>query len=266
MNADEEQPFVQSAEDIEKLKRAAAVCERVTDATRRCLVSIAGIISHEEGSFQGTGTIVELGGKVLLVTAQHVIAEIEAKGFQGVAYSCGNDKLYARAPQPFVMDAGLDVAGVRIAPPTQPDSDRIPCPKRLIAASSQGIEKDLLFVHGFPEKCNRYFKMLPGIISETRPLCSGLGTPKWPKFDPAIHFAVSYSVKFLQDAEGKIMDWIDPHGMSGAVVWNIRRAEIGSNWTPDDARIVGIVQRWDQDGQCLIATRVEHAIPFLRKC
>jgi hypothetical protein len=261
---EEEEPFVPTAEDTEKVKRALVVFDRLKDATRHCLVAIAGIVSDDEGTFEGTGTIIELGGEVLLATAEHVISKIESSGFQGVAYSSGDKKLYSRAPEFFKKNAAIDVAFARIRRPMQPESDRAPCPERLIAKSAEGVERDLLFIHGFPGRYSQFFRMTDGIHSKTLPFGSGPGTPKWSKFDPAIHFAISYDPKYNQGMDGKPVELPDPHGLSGVAVWNTRRAEVGTNWTPDDARIAGMIQQWDQDGQCLIATRIEHILQFLR--
>ena len=130
---------------MEKTKRALTICEAVKDATHSYLVAIAGIVSEKEGKFEGTGSIIEFGNGVFLITAAHVI------------------------------------------------------PKN---------------------------SLLPG---------------------------------------GGVADLPSPDGLSGAAVWNTRRSELRETWTPSDARIVGIVHRWDQDGECLIATRIEKILPFLQR-
>lgn len=259
----DEEALILTPEHREKFKRAMAVYDALKETTRLSLVSIAGIVSEDEGTFQGTGTIVELKGQILLVTAEHVVSQIETAGYKGVAFSNGNAKSYARAPYPFTKSRDLDVAFVRIPRPEQPDSDRVPCPEHLIATSAAGVENDLLFIRGFPGKFSRFFKISQGIVSETLPFGSGPGTPKWPHFDPSVHFAIDYDPKNNEASDGSFADLPDPHGLSGAVVWNTRKAELREKWTPNDARIAGIVQRWDQDGQCLIATKIEKIFPFL---
>lgn len=241
------------------------ICEAVKDATHSYLGAIAEIVSEKEGKFEGTGSIIEFGNGVFLITAAHVVSKIVNCGYHGVAYSNGNKKLYSRAPSHFDSDAALDVAFARIPRPTQPDSDRLACPQRLIAASAVGTERDLLFIHGFPGRHSRFFKMTEGIHSTTLPYCSGPGTPKWAEFDASSHFAISYDPKNSLLPGGGVADLPSPDGLSGAAVWNTRRSELRETWTPSDARIVGIVHRWDQDGECLIATRIEKILPFLQR-
>lgn len=50
-------------------------------------------------------------------------------------------------------------------------------------------------------------------------------------------------------------------GFSGSLVWNTRYVEVtqqGGQWTPEDAVVTGLLQRWDQDTRTLLAWRVEH--------
>lgn len=250
---------------MEKVKTASLVLNQFQQAVWQYLVAIVGIMSPDEGSVEGTGTIIELGGRVLLVTAEHVISQIEAKGYLGVAFSNGNNKAYTCAPGPFIKHPPIDVAFVCIPRPELPASDRLVCPERLIGRSSTGVEKDLLFIDGFPGNDSKFWQLLKGIRSKTFTFAAYAGVSKWAAFDPAIHFAIRFEPNHCIGIDGKSADMpIPPDGLSGTAVWNMRRKEVGPNWTPEDGRVVGIVQRWDPDGQCLIATRIEHILPFVR--
>ncbi|MFN7139457.1 MAG: hypothetical protein ACK4UN_08970 [Limisphaerales bacterium] len=69
-----------------------------------------------------------------------------------------------------------------------------------------------------------------------------------------------------EDANGRPATLPDPHGMSGTAVWRSGRvaAASGAAWSPDHARIVGIVHTWDQQTATLVATRIEVLRDFIR--
>ena len=58
----------------------------------------------------------------------------------------------------------------------------------------------------------------------------------------------------------------NPKGFSGSFVWNTRFCEVsleGKIWSPTDARVTGLICRWDEDYERLIAMRVEQFRDFL---
>ena len=53
----------------------------------------------------------------------------------------------------------------------------------------------------------------------------------------------------------------DARGLSGSLVWNTRYLEVteaGRTWSPNDAVVTGLLQRWDQQTKTLLVWRVEH--------
>ena len=53
----------------------------------------------------------------------------------------------------------------------------------------------------------------------------------------------------------------DARGLSGSLVWNTRYVEAtgsGRSWSPADAVVTGMAQRWDNVTQALLVYRVEH--------
>ena len=66
-----------------------------------------------------------------------------------------------------------------------------------------------------------------------------------------------------RDANGKPVPFPHPEGMSGSALWKTSRKERGSGWTVQDARIIGVVTKWDQNANSLIATRIEYVNEFL---
>ena len=262
MNENGEEGFLPGLDQKKRLEEGTEVLARLKDATRQYLTALAGIVAYDHGIFKGTGTIIQNRGKVLLVTAAHVLDDIEKAVCQGVAFSNGDAKPYYRIAGVFTKDYSIDIAYARISNPTTLDSDRLPCPEHLIGDSRKAVATDLLFIHGFPGAYSRSFKMTGSIHSRTLPYGTTFGSPKWPEFNPNLHFALLYDPKYSVDGSGATIDLPDPHGLSGVAVWNTRRVELGQNWSPEDARIIGIVHRWDQDARCLIATRVENVLAF----
>jgi hypothetical protein len=103
-----------------------------------------------------------------------------------------------------------------------------------------------------------------GIHSKSFTFAAYSGKSNDPAFNPQVHFAIRYGPRHCIGIDGQPADLsIPPGGLSGTAVWNIPWEVETGGWAPDDARIVGMVQKWDQDGQCLIAIRMEPILPFL---
>jgi hypothetical protein len=70
------------------------------------------------------------------------------------------------------------------------------------------------------------------------------------------------------DEVAKLFKYYDPHGFSGSLVWNTRFVEKGcdlSSWTPKDAEVTGLLRRWDEETETLLAWRVEHLLEWITK-
>jgi hypothetical protein len=69
-----------------------------------------------------------------------------------------------------------------------------------------------------------------------------------------------------EDEVAKLFKYLDPHGFSGSLVWNTRFVEKGcdlSNWSPCDAEVTGLLRRWDEKTETLLAWRVEHLLAWI---
>lgn len=61
--------------------------------------------------------------------------------------------------------------------------------------------------------------------------------------------------------EARRVKFNDPAGFSGSLVWNTRFVELGCDlqkWSPEDAVVTGLLQRWDSSTRTLLVWRVEH--------
>ncbi len=62
------------------------------------------------------------------------------------------------------------------------------------------------------------------------------------------------------------MRYNDAQGFSGSLVWNTRYLETtgaGRNWSPADAKVTGLLRRWDTATKTLLVWRVEHLRAWL---
>ena len=62
------------------------------------------------------------------------------------------------------------------------------------------------------------------------------------------------------------MGFNDARGFSGSLVWNTRYLETtgaGRKWSPDDAKVTGLLRRWDTGTKTLLVWRVEHLRAWL---
>ena len=67
----------------------------------------------------------------------------------------------------------------------------------------------------------------------------------------------------------KNMKFSNPRGFSGSLVWNTRFLETGGDlttWSPSDARVTGLLKRFEEENLLLLATPIERlrtAMPLL---
>lgn len=85
------------------------------------------------------------------------------------------------------------------------------------------------------------------------------------RFSARIHFAIDYRPDAATAVIGKKGLPLPP-GLSGSTVWNtgfVQAKMAGVPWTPDLARVTGVVWGWPSEHGCLIATRAEYVRSFL---
>jgi hypothetical protein len=258
----------------EKLRVFNDVLRRMKDFTGPAIKMICGGITADAGELVGTGTVIDLRGRPYLVTAQHVAAEMLAtdgvtgqrKYPEGLCHSAGNGELMVRVINPWTAVSGLtDLAVTRLESDLVRESSIVPLRPDRFAPHSRDLNDDVYFVHGWPGHRSRFTSFEGrGVMAASLPYGGWLaeGTA-WPHFDPAVHIALTYPATDLIDERGRAATFVPPGGLSGSLLWKTNRAGAGPGWSPSDARVVGLVTRWDQDGQILIATRIEHLRGFL---
>lgn len=241
---------------------------RVTDELRKMtspfVAAIYGSQDPIEGRLVGSGSFFRTGEQVLLLSARHV-AEEACQDYKIQSHSAGNGRPPVAIETPFITSAQR-LHDLAILPIDSTKIDKCIQPFEIteLAETSNDLEGDILFVHGFAGEKSRFTAFMPGIYSESTPYGTVLGTSTLSGFDPNIHFAIEYPQPEPQrDIQGREVYIPDPHGMSGSSIWQARRAKYKGEWAIDRAKLVGIAHRWDQKNGSLVATRVEVVKDFL---
>lgn len=252
----------------EKQRIFMDVVNRMKLFTGPSIVQICGSIDETTGELIGSGTFIRLRGADYLLTAQHVAEELYStnldgshKYASGLCHSVGNNQRMMRVIYPWITwNAPHDLAVTRLDSVVLEGTDCLPLYAEQIALNTNDLNgRDVYFIHGFPGKNSRFTTFFDrGVMSRSLPYGGWLQDSTWSEFDSAIHFAISFPPDDLIDERSESENLPDPGGLSGSVVWKTNKAGTGTEWTPDMARIVGVVHRFDQNSRCLIVTRIEY--------
>ncbi len=249
--------------DFEKKQEMKRVSDAMAAHTKPALAAIYGVISKNEGEVIGSGTFLRIRGKTYLLTAKHVIDL--AKNYALLAHTTS----FGGHPAPFTnpfrcLPKPLDFAVTRIDDSALENTEVLPFNVETIATDSSGLERQFLFCHGYPCHKSRPIRIEGGgVHSESMPFHTSHATTTWDQFDPAIHTVVGYPNVGWFDANGPIPR-PDAYCMSGSALWQTHRSSTAADvWTPDLAKIAGVLILWDMDAGSLVATRAEVVRDFL---
>jgi hypothetical protein len=248
----------------EKQKIMVQTWYQMAAYTRQFICALYYVIDKERGALAGSGSFLYLNGESYILTAGHVAKE--SKTFQGLAHSTSYGERPTYISNPYkCLEHPLDLALVKIDPTFFASGEKTYLRAAQLASTSDGVDSDLLFLHGFPGEKSKPVYLLRGVFSETLPYGGFTGScTKYCWFDPKLHIALHYASKGMIDASGKEAKWIDPHGLSGSALWKTNRAGTPARtWSPEMARIVGVVFAHDDKAESLIATRIEVVRDFL---
>jgi hypothetical protein len=221
--------------------------------TASTVAPIIGCTDAKFGELVGSGTFIKDGGTTYLITAAHVAKQVCKYPLPAHSAGEGRPPVVFRKSF-FLLDKPSDLAAVEVDPSEIAHAAfDVSC----LADSSNDLEDDILFIHGFAGKDSRFSAIANGILSDSLPYATVLGESTLPEFKPGVHFAIQYKPEKQKDENGKEVDLPPPPGLSGTAVWKANRKGAGDGWKPSEARIVGIVHKWDQASGSLVATRVE---------
>jgi len=122
------------------------------------------------------------------------------------------------------------------------------------------ISDDVLFLQGFPQE--RSHGLANGVYSDAMPFATQEGSSAEDWFDPDLYIAVAYRGEGAKDAKGREVRMPIAGGFSGSLLWKSNR--IGrEEWTPDDARVIGVLTHWKTGALSLVASRSSLVRQFL---
>lgn len=242
---------------------------RATSALKRRMqqfvCAIYGV-RGDEGKLIGSGFLLQLSERLILVTAAHVLHARHQYNLQmfgqtkivpivqlgDAAYSTGPSR--DNGSRDFEHDIAflaLDTAAMLEPPGTAPL-----LPSDMDASDLPADQTAYGFV-GFPGSENR---TLPGLeIQRTVVFYGGkaAGRDKYERlgYDPRTHFIMSFDRERMMDPSGQIVAVPEPYGMSGGPVFKLGTFEEIDNQTARP-RVIALTIEWWQRLEALVGVRM----------
>jgi hypothetical protein len=227
----------------------------MAELTFPCVSSIVGILSSQEGEHVGSAFRCVLGGRRVLVTAKHVFDQAAAAPLGAGYTSVRGEPPTALPNEPTLVHGPTDLAVVVLDQP--PEAEGVDWwPQERVDTDKEARAHDYLFIHGFPGARSRF--LFGGLHRKSLPYGVMERDDDLPDDVRPHEFAMDYDPKNMVLTSGMTADFVDPSGLSGSPVFRIgayKRA--ASEWRPVDARLVGVVVRWNHDKRVLLATGAE---------
>ncbi len=230
--------------------------------TARTIVAFYGATDPDFGKLVGTGVFVEINDTVFILTADHVAADLSK--YPMGAFSNGSDTPHPIQSQ-FLRckQSNLDLAILPVPPNSFVRGEIHPLTLSDFAPQSGLKQREIVFIHGYPDKDSRFSALAEAVYSSSLPYATFEGVATWADFDPKLHFALEYDQADAQRDESGADAWLkDPPGLSGSGAWRTFQ-DVSGEGDVLKSKLMGIIHRWDRDGRSLIGTRIEAIHGFL---
>lgn len=241
------------------------ILSQMNAMTANHFCAIYGCTDNERGVLLGSGTFISCGEAQYLLTAAHV--PFYGESFRPFSHSTVYGKKPVQITNPFMCyTEPSDLAIARIESDVFTTLPHKPVNILSFDTDFNGIDDDILFIHGWPGERSRFVEMLnAGVSSSSLPFATRTGNSSFPWFDPKKHFAIEYSRSHeLRDERGNPTWLPDSHGLSGSLVWRCNTQKQGENWVSRDASPVGVITNVDEAAESLVGTRIDVVREFLR--
>ncbi len=237
------------------------ICNFVTQEMRGHTRQFVTPLMHNK-SLEGSGTYVTLNGSVSILTCEHVArrSPLDYRFF-------GSNKTLNNHDQ-WTIDKNADLAIASLLFDQWTDvSHHASCiPMARFAKSHAPIDcHEILFFRGYAYE-NESRILIPSEQNST-----AYSSQEKKQSGSADHFEMfwdpsktEYTAETTDEERAKVK-YEKPNGFSGSLVWNTRYREVTAekrNWTPAEAVVTGMVQKWDKDTKTLLVYRVEHIRSF----
>jgi hypothetical protein len=225
------------------------------------ITPVSRAIEYTYGEVEGSGTFVELRGTPYILTNEHVA---RARLVHPLAHFLGDGVRAARIVHPFqCITFPTDAAIARLEPSVLALGTKRPVLSARIDQVFQPADGEIMFMHGFPGAQSHFSAIYQGLLTTTFPYAVDVASLP-AAYDPDLFFALSYPpYGNVKRFDGSAANLPNPEGLSGTVVWDTKFVATGAGWTPDRARIAGVVFGWNQPHHCLVATKIEIVRHFL---
>nr|WP_315261039.1 hypothetical protein [uncultured Duganella sp.] len=255
-------------------------CARVTREMSQYVQQFATPLSmseeHGSGTAWGSGTYVAGPDATWVLTAEHVINSVPSGGRLAHLPRDGAD-YNAAFGQPQMAAWPIDSAAL----PIFPDENVLPPLERILPLSSidgsySTADEELLFWYGFPgySSLERNDPRLKDklikshynhLVVRGKPMISQAIRQDLhvsaSNFDPSFHVAVHYPVAATRATDGQMIPLPNAAGMSGSALWDtkfVACALEGKPWSPELARVCGVVWAVFDNPDVVFATKIEH--------
>lgn len=220
--------------------------------------------THGEG--WGSGSFIEHSGQKYILTNQHVAAVRNEN--EQLGYMLRNQETLVKIKGNHVemawpWDLSLLPVNESAWSKTKHASRAIQVDQ--IALAHTPVSSEVFAFSGFSgNRTSFHFDVL--FFEATTSIARQVDLPEVDKrWDTRFHFGLDYRPDVATQVLGN-QGLPNPPGLSGSTVWNTCFVEAkmrGISWTPDLARVTGVVWGWPSSKGFLVATRAEHVRSFL---
>jgi len=249
-----------------KVRFALSTIPKMQEYTFSYILGIVGADDRQTGRLIGSAIRCEFRGRRYILTACHVLtAARNDYSMWGVYVGYGRPPYHIQCPR-IIEDREADLALIDISDcdHSLEEPSALPAwPHDRIDKSSQR-SRDYLFLHGFPGCSSFSSALLGGVVAKSL----AYGAMEKPRQSVSnlrqFEFALYFDAKDLRLPHGSPTDSIpDPSGLSGSPIWRIGGNQVPiRQWNPSWSSLVGIVTKWDQEAQTLIATDSSKLFPL----
>lgn len=253
----------------------ARVTLEMGDYVRQYATPLSMSEEYGSGTAWGSGTYIEGATLTWVLTAEHVLSNLPTGGRLAHVPDDGG-QYNAAFGKPAVAPWPVDAAAL----PIYPDPQYLPAAHRIVRKSSieinyAPVNDELLFWYGFPGYTVE--RNDPRLRDKLRDSKFGqLTTPGQPmlsqelapgtqfsstNFDPALHVAIHYPIAATRASDGEIVPLPNAAGMSGSALWDTKFVSCaleGKPWSPDMARVCGVVWAVFDNPDVVFVTKIEH--------
>ena len=214
----------------------------------------------DHGDGWGTGSYVQLGDRVFILTNEHV-ARARQSGRTLIHQFAGQETLRPIIGDHFAVGVPRDLAllPVDAAAWADPSNESKAITADQIAWAHAPVVGELLTFVGFAG-ANVAFHFGTLTSKATCYTAREAELPPDDRFCSRFHFGIDYKPDLATDVIGKEGLPLPP-GLSGSTVWNTCFVEAKANgipWKPELAKVTGVVWGWPSNVGCLVATRGEY--------